>query len=460
MEASIKKSNVGLDLTEGPIMKALIAFAVPIILANLIQQLYSLVDLIVIGQFVGNTGTVGVSTGGEVSDMLTPIATSFSTACQIYIAQLAGAKNHSRVKSAIGTSITVMMGMSIVFTVVSIVFYKQILNLLNCPAEAFGQATAYMIITCIGLPFIFGYNVVCGVLRGLGESKAPMRFICIAATVNIVLDLLLVVCFHMEAAGTAIATVLSQFASFAAAAVFMYRNEEQLGFKMKLSYFKIDRDDLKVILGLGIPQALRSTLVRFSMFWVNANVNSYGITASATNSVGNKLQKFLEVGSTGLSQAAAAMVGQNLGARKMDRAKKIVWYAFFSSTVIAAIISAICLIWPKAVFGVFTQDAAVLDMGVLYLEILVFHLFLSALTSSFQSMVIGSGYASMNFVIGIMDGIVCKVGLSILFAWVLNMGAVGFFWGTGLSRAIPGVICLVYFLSGKWEKRKLLTEKQ
>lgn len=459
MEANGKKTCVGLDLTEKPILRSLAVFAVPIILANLIQQFYSLVDLIVIGQFMGSTGTVGVSTGGEVSDMLTPIATSFSAACQIYIAQLAGARNHRKVKTAIGTSITVMMLMSLLFMVGTILFYRPILVLLNCPAEAFGQAAAYMIITCAGMPFIFGYNAVCGVLRGLGESKAPMRFICIAAAVNIVLDLLLVVVFDMQAAGTAIATVFSQFASFAAAAVFMYRNREQLGFEMKLSYFKINADDLRVIVGLGVPQALRSTLVRFSMLWVNANVNAYGMIPSATNSVGNKLQKFLEVGSTGLSQAAAAMVGQNLGARKTERAKKIIWYSFFSSAAIAAVLSAVCLLWPKLVFGVFTQDAGVLEMGVRYLQILVFHLFFSALTSSFQAMIIGSGFASMNFVIGIMDGIICKIGLSILFAWVLDMGAIGFFWGTGLSRAIPGLICLAYFLSGRWKTRKLLEEK-
>jgi putative MATE family efflux protein len=459
MEATAKRRNVGTDLTEGSILKALLVFAVPIILANLIQQLYSLVDLIVIGQYMGNTGTVGVSTGGEISDMLTPIATSFSAACQIYVAQLIGAQEKKRVQTAIGTSISVMMLMSLIFLVGTVAFYRQILTLLNCPQEAFGQAASYMVITCIGMPFIFGYNAVCGVLRGLGESKAPMRFICIAAAVNIVLDVILVVAFRMEAAGTAIATVVSQFASFAASALYMYRHRKNFGFELKLEHFKINMQDCKVIMGLGIPQALRSTLVRFSMLWVNANVNSYGIVASATNSVGNKLQKFLEVGTTGLSQAAAAMVGQNLGARKIDRCKKIVLYSFYSGLVIAACISALCFFFPKAVFGVFTQDAAVLEMGVIYLRIMVFHFFLSALTSAFQSMVIGSGHASLNFVIGIMDGIVCKIGFSILFAWGLGMGAIGFFWGTALSRAIPGVICVAYFLSGRWENRKLLGKK-
>ncbi len=428
MEAKAKKGRMGYDLTEGSILRGLLVFAVPIILTNLIQQLYSLVDLIVIGQFMGNIGTVGVSTGGEISDMLTPIATAFATAGQIYIAQRAGAKNEEKVRSAIGTTITSMMLLSLIFTFGTLIFYRQILELLNCPEEAFGQATAYMIITCAGMPFIFGYNAICGVLRGLGESKAPMWFICIAAVSNILLDLLLVAVFDLQAAGTAIATVAAQLASFLASAAYMVRHKDELGLELKLSTFKMDKDDLKVILAQAIPQALRSTLVRFGMLWVNANVNAYGMIASGTNNVGNKLQKFLDVGSNSLAQASSSMVGQNLGAKKPERAKKTVLYAFYSSLVI-------------------------------YLRSMVFQFLRSALTSSFQSMVIGSGNASLNFVIGILDGLVCKIGLSVLFAWGLGLEAIGFFWGTALSRAIPGVICVAYFASGKWRTRRLLGEK-
>lgn len=450
---------MGIDLTEGSILRGLLVFAVPIILTNLIQQLYSLVDLIVIGQYMGNTGTVGVSTGGEISDMLTPIATAFATAGQIYIAQRAGAKNAEKMRSAIGTTITSMMLISLIFTFGTLILYRQILTWLNCPEEAFGQASAYMIITCIGMPFIFGYNAVCGVLRGLGESKAPLWFIIIAAVSNIILDVILVVAFNLEAAGTAIATVAAQIASFAASAVYLYKYREQLGLEMNLASFRINREDLGVLMAQAIPQALRSTLVRFGMLWVNAGVNAYGMIPSGTNNVGNKLQKFLDVGSTSLAQASSSMVGQNLGARKTERAKQTVLYTFVSSLILSAVIALICVIFPRPVFRIFTTDADVIEMGVIYLQIMVFQFLLSALTASFQSMVIGCGNAPLNFVIGILDGLACKIGLSILFAWVLNMGVIGFFWGTALSRLIPGIICVGYFVSGKWKTRKLLGEK-
>ena len=177
MDTPLKKQGVGMDLVQGPILKTLLIFAIPIILTNLIQQLYSMVDLIIIGQFVGSVGTVGVSTGGELADMAAPVAMAFSTAGQIYIAQLVGAKNEKRIKETVGTLLTFMLLVSVVLAAGGVLFGKPILRLLNCPEEAMSQAMSYMIITVLGLPFVFGYNAVCGILRGMGESKRPLLFI-------------------------------------------------------------------------------------------------------------------------------------------------------------------------------------------------------------------------------------------------------------------------------------------
>ena len=465
--AELAKRKVGRDLTSGPIMSSLLMFALPIVCTDLIQQLYSMVDLIIIGHFVGNVGTVGVNTGGEIADFLMPVATAFAAAGQIYIAQLAGAKKFEEQKSAIGTFITLMLAASLGLMVITIAATDPILHLLNCPESAMGQARAYMIITAIGLPFIYGYNAVCGVLRGMGESKRPLIFIIIAAVVNIFLDILLVAAFNLSAAGTAIATVLSQIASFTASFVYMYRHKETFAFELKLSYFKCDRHHMVVLLKLGLPQALRSVLVRASMLWVNSSVNACGDIASGTNGIGNKLQKFLEIFSASMSQASAAMVGQNLGAKKQDRARKAVLCTLLCSLSFGIMISAIILLFPHQVFGIFTPDEAVQALGVFYIQMLAVHILVSAVTSSFQSMVIGSGNAVLNFVIGILDGVVCKVGLSLLFVYVIFqvtpetdwfMTTLGYFWGTGLSRVLPALVCMAYFFSGRWKNRSLVAD--
>lgn len=459
MVATASKRGVGTNLTEGSIMKSLLIFAIPIVLANLIQQLYSLVDLMVIGEFVGNIGTVGVNTGGELADLVAPVAMGFSTAGQIYIAQLFGAKQETEIKKTIGTLLTFVFIISIVLGIGVIVFSLPILDLLNCPAEALDQARAYMIITAIGYPFIFGYNAVCGILRGMGESKRPLFFIIIAATVNVVLDLLLVAVFGMEADGTAIATVASQLGSFLAAFYFMWKKRDQFDFELKLSYFKIDKESIKVLVRLGIPQVVRSLFVRTGMLWVNSNVNAYGLVVSSTNSIGNKLQKFLEVFIQGIDTASASMIGQNLGAKKIDRAKKTTICTVLAVLVCATFSAFLCIMIPEQIFGAFTNDPEVIELGKTFLRIMIVHFYASAITGSFQAMVTGSGFVELGFIIGILDGLVCKIGFSLLFMNVFSLGYLGIWWGVSCSRILPGVICIIYFLSGKWKTRKLLTEK-
>ena len=459
MTMTMGKRKVGTNLTEGPILKGLLTFAIPIVLANLLQQLYSMVDLMVIGKYVGSIGTVGVNTGGEMADLVTPVAMGFSTAGQIYIAQLFGARQEDRIKKTVGTLLTFMFGASVVLAIGVIAFHTQILHLLNCPAEAMGQASSYMIITALGFPFIFGYNAVCGVLRGMGESKRPLLFVSIAATVNIVLDLLLVAVIPLEAAGTAIATIASQFGSFAAAFYFMYKKKDQFDFELSLSYFKVDMDSLKVLVRLGVPQVVRSMFVRIGMLWVNSSVNSYGLVVSSTNSIGNKLQKFLEVFIQGIDTACASMIGQNLGARKTDRAKKTLYYTVASVLVCATFSALLCIFVPTQIFGLFTSDPEVLELGKTFLRIFIIHFYSSAITGSFQAMVTGSGFVELGFIIGVLDGLVCKIGFGMLFMSMFNPGYLGIWLGVSCSRIIPGMISIIYFFSGKWKTRKLLTEK-
>ena len=454
-----KTVQIGNKLTEGSIVKLLFSFALPIILGNVIQQLYSMVDLMVIGKYVGSIGTVAVSTGGEISDFMTPVATAFSMSGQIYIAQLSGAGNEKEIKETIGTLITLMFLISIVCTGLSIFFCVPILGLLNCPGEALSDASAYMMITAVGYPFIFGYNAVCGILRGMGESKKPLHFIIVASCVNIVMDVLLVAVIPLGAAGAAIATTLSQFGAFAAAFIFLSRNRKQFDFEWRLSYFRIQKKQLLLLVKLGIPQLARSIFVYFSMMWVNSNVNSYGLVFSATNSVGNKLQKFLNLFVNGVDTASAAMIGQNLGAKKPERAKKTVFCTFGGCLVIATAASALALTVPRQMFSIFTNDPMVIEMGVTYMRIMVMAFYMTAFTGSFQSMVTGSGYVSMGFIIGLMDGVVCRIGFSLLFYYVFQQGAESFWWGTAFSRTIPGLICFAYTMSGKWKTRKLIGEK-
>ena len=458
MTEQLKRRSMGVDLTEGPILRSLLKFAIPIVLTNLVQQLYSMVDLMVIGWYVGTEGTVGVNAGGEIADIMTPVAICFATAGQIYIAQLFGAGNERQVKRTVGTLLGFILMASLAVMLGIIVFCRPLLHLINCPAEAMGQASQYMIITALGLPFIFCYNAIVGILRGIGESKKPLIFVLVAATVNIFLDLLLVAVIPLEAAGTAIATVMSQVGACTAAAIYLWKNRRKFDFELKWSYFSLDRKILWTLFKLGLPQVMGVLLVRSSVIWINAQINAYGLVVSATNSVGMKLQKFMELFVHGVNSATAAMTGQCLGAGKPERAAKVTKSALGVCLVCAAVSCTVCLLFPKVIYGFFTKDPEVLDMGVVFLRVMLAHVIMSSILGPFQGLSTGCGDVNYNFIIGLLDGMASKILLSLLFVHVFHLGYIGLFMGNSCSRIVSVSIYMVYYHSGRWRRRKLLTE--
>ncbi len=457
MASTEKTARVGTDLTQGNIAKTLITFALPLIATNLIQQLYSSVDLAVIGQFTDKIGTVEVAQGSEVSDLMAPLAMAFSTAGQIYIAQLTGAGDKSKTRHTVGTLLSWMILLSVVFAVGALALRWRIMGWLNCPEEAIPGAVGYLEITALAMPAVFIYNAICSVLRGMGESKRPLLFIIVAAVVNIVLDVVLVAWFRMGAAGTAIATAASQLGSCVAACIYLYRKRSVLDLKFDRDFFKIRWEPLKIILVLGIPRVVQNIAIHFSMLYCTARVNAYGIVASATNSVGNKIQRFCNVFVMGVDGAASTMIGQNLGARKPDRCEKTIRGTLVCTMILATVTSLVGLIFSDALYGVFTKDAEVIGMGKAYMQIMVATFYCGALMGPFFAMVNGSGFASMGFVIGILD-VIFRVGISLLFEWLFHLGVYSYWWGNALCRVGPMIICMIYYFSGKWKTRKLLTE--
>ena len=455
--------KVGLDLTQGDIFRQLMIFVAPLLLANMIQQLYNIVDMIVIGQFVGSAGSTGVSTGGEIATLITFIATSFGSAGQIYVAQLYGAKDHKSVSETLSTSMVFSAILSLVLTAVCIVFCDPILRWLNCPAEAFGQARSYMIIASLGLPFIFGYNMVCGILRGMGEAKRPLLFITVAAVSNVFMDLLLVAVIPLEAAGTAIATIAAQFASFVAAFIFLYRRREQFGLKFNRESLKMHRGHLVILLKLGIPLTVQTALIHLTQIICTRQVNVYGIVASNTNSIGNRIQKLVNVFASSVTQGSGAMVGQNIGAKKYDRVKRVVNITILTAGAFSLISCLIAVFLPRVVFGFFIKGddpnfQAIMDLGVTYMRINIVVFAISAFQGAYQAVVTGSGNAKLAMLSGLLDGVILRLGISFVLAYTLDMGVVGFFWGNALARFGPLTVGAWYYFSGGWKTFRLLKE--
>ena len=265
------------DLTSGSVAKQLLLFAFPLFVSNALQAVYNVVDMIIVGQFIGGTGMSAVSIGGDLLHLLTFVSMGFSSAGQVIIARSVGSGDREEVRETIGTLFSFLLGASVIISVICFILRRPILNALNTPAESYAYAMDYMVTCIVGLVFIYGYNIVSAILRGMGDSKRPFVFVAVAAVLNIILDYLFVVIFHMEVFGAALATVIGQGVSFVASLVYLYVRRESFGFDFKLRSFAIHKRTLKPLVMLGIPMAIQSAAVTFSKILLIAWINLEGV---------------------------------------------------------------------------------------------------------------------------------------------------------------------------------------
>ncbi len=443
------------DMSQGPVLKGLIRFAVPMILANLLQAVYSMVDMIVVGQFGGAAGLSAVGIGGQLTNLFLAVGMGFSNGAQVVVSQQVGMKS-KKISKTIGTLLTTELLLAIIVGAIGIVFHQSILGLMNTPSAAWEEAVGYLVICSCGMIFIYGYNALCAVLRGMGESKLPMVFIAVASLVNVVLDLVFVGVFHWGASGAAAATVIAQGVAFCCAAVFLYRHKEAVQFDFCLRSFAIDREQLGALCRLGIPSVVQQFLITISITFVNAQVNAFDVTASAVDSVGGKLNTVANIITGAISTAAATMIAQSFGARKMDRVK----HAFRACMAICmawwVILSACYLLFPRQIFGLFTTDEQVLELAPTYLRYAVIWLLALCSMDAPFALVQGVGYASFNLMVGLLDGVVARIGLSMLLGHF--MGLTGFWLGNGLAGFVTTITMGIYYLTGRWEKRDTITK--
>lgn len=447
---------MGMDFTEGNVSKQLIVFAAPLFLSNLLQVVYNMVDMLIVGQYAGSIGLSAVSVGGDISNFMTFVAMGFSNAGQVIISQYIGAKREAYISKFIGTMVTFLLGCAIAVSVIVMVWKQQILGWMNTPDEAWGYALDYIAICTAGMVFIYGYNIVSAVLRGFGDSKRPFIFISIAAFANVLLDLLFVAVFGWGAAGAALATVISQTLSFLLAAVFLYQKRRDMYLEFSAENFRIEKEYLILLLKLGIPMAIKNAAVQFSKLFVNSWVNSYGLVVSAVSGIGNKLSTIANLFSNSVNTAGATMVGQNIGAEKYRRVSKVILSAFAVDLSIIAVITVVFVSFPEFVFGLFTSDPEIMPAAMEFVPIGVLVFMGSAFRAPMNTLLNGGGNYKINFAVAILDGMVNRIGFSLLFGIVLHMGYVGFWLGDAVASFTPFFIGGVYYLTGSWKTRKYI----
>lgn len=438
------------DLTKGNVVTLLIKFALPLFLSNALQAIYNIVDMIVVGQFIGGTGMSAVSIGGDILHFLTFVAMGFSSAGQVIIAKNVGAGKLDEVKKTIGTLFTFLLFSSVFISIVCYIIRVPMLKLLNTPPESFQYTLQYTVTCIIGLVFIYGYNIVSAILRGMGDSKRPFVFVAIAAILNIVLDILFVAVFDMEVFGAALATVIGQGVSFIISLIYLYNKKESFSFDFKFKSFIPCRNTLKNIVALGVPMAIQSAAISISKIVLMSWINIFGVTYSALAGIFNKVGTMISVVSNSFTTAGSAMVGQNLGAKKDQRVLEILKTVAVVGISISVILSIVIAIFPSQVFSAFTNDSEVLSVANILIIPIILN-FMGAATRSISfSIINGSGNTKLNLAVALIDGVISRIGLSALLGFTFNMDCVGFWYGDAIAGFVPIIIGISFLISGKW----------
>ncbi len=437
------------DLSKGNITKQLLSFAWPFILSNMIQALYNVADMIIVGNFCGAESMSGVNIGGQVTFLLTNIVIGLSVGGTVLIGQFKGRNDKVAMRELVGTLLTTLFFLGLVMTVVMISLRKPILHLIKTPEESFEQANAYLIITTLGTLFIFGYNALSAIMRGMGDSKHPMMFVGIACVTNIILDLILVGAAGMRAQGAALATIFSQALSMSLCIVYMKRHD--FIFDFKLSSFRFYGNRLKMLLKVGIPTSVQNVITNVSFLFITALVNTFGVDASAAVGAAGKVNSFAILPAIAMSSAVSAMAAQNIGAGKIDRAKQTMRIGMLMAVIMSWSVFAIVQLFPEQVLRLFADDDGMITLGVSYLRIMSVDYLIVPFLFCLNGLNIGSGHTKFSLINNVMSALLFRIPFSYIFGMALDWGLPGV--GLGAPAATIAALCVAiwFYFTGRWQ---------
>lgn len=447
------------DFTRGNIAKQLLWFTIPFMASNALQVLYSTIDMIIVGEYVGTPGLSAVSQSSQILNFATMVCLGFSNAGQVLISQALGAGKRKEMNQIIGTLFSLILLLAVVLSVVILGAQAWIMDVMNIPVESYAFATDYLVICGAGLIFTAGYNMVSAVLRGMGDSKRPFLFIGIASAVNLVLDILFTGIFGWEVAGAAWATIIGQAVSFLFSIFYLFKHRTAFGFDFKKESFVINKHYTKMIAALGTPMAIQSGCINLSMLFVNSMINDVGVVASATFGVGVRIDDIVNKISQGIQYAAMPMISQNIAAGQQKRSVQVVRYAWLFSAILTVVFMIAYIAFGEYLFMAFSNDPLVHEMSGTFIKAILWMFPALAVMRGSGAFIQGIGNAKLSMVLALLDGVVLRIGLSWLFGIFLDWGFYGFVLGYGLAPygcAVPGML---YFLSGIWKKRKVLAEE-
>lgn len=441
------------DLTVGKEGRLIFQFAMPMVVGNILQQLFSIADTIIVGKFIGKEALAGVGASFPIIYTLIAFVIGIGSGATILIAQYFGAKDMDRVQKSIETIFIFLFIASIAVSILGITFSREIFEILNTGNDVMPEAITYFNIYMIGMVAFFGFNSISSILRGLGDSKTPLIFLIIATIVNIILCLTFVVIFKWGVAGAAFATVIAHFVAFISGLI--YLNKRNSLFKLNLFKLRFNKEIFYKSLKLGLPTGFQQTFIALGLVALIRIINNFDTSVLAAYSAASKIDALASMPALNFASALSAFVGQNIGAKKIERIKKGLHTTLLMSTLFSLLIMGITFLWGDKLMQMFiaSNEPEVIRHGVQYLIIVSsFYVVFSAMFI-YHGALRGAGDTIFPMIISIFSMWLIRIPLSV---WLSkHYGSDGIWWSIPIGWSIGFIITLIYYNTGRWKKRGL-----
>ncbi len=458
--------KAGNDLTKGNEAKVILKFAIPMMIGNIFQQLYNVVDAAVVGKFVGKEALAATGVSFPILFLLSSITIGFAIGGTILISQFYGAKQIDKVKKATDTLQIVMFVGAALMTIIGILTSKNLFRLLNFPEENIKYAVSYFNILMLGNIGIFGYNALAATLRGLGDSKTPVYFLIISTIFNIAGDLILVVVFEMGVEGAAIATVIAYFVAYFIAIIYLNKKHKIIETNFKLNF---DKEIFRKILKIGIPSSGHMFVVSFGMILSFSIINLFGTDVIAGFTAAGRINSFATMPAMFFANALTAFVGQNFGAQKIDRIKNGLRATIIMISAISVLFTFISIIFPDDLMKLFTnkEETDLIGVGVDYFRIVAPFYVVFGLMFSFNAVFRGVGNTITPMYITLIALWVIRFPAMILLSMEIDFPAItltpvnsnGLWWGEPMAWTTGMILAAIYYFTKRWHKKPQLVDR-
>ena len=434
-------------MTEGNIWKLLIIFSIPLILGNLLQQMYNTADSIIVGNFVGSNGLAAVGSGTALINLIIAFSQGSAVGAGVIVSQNLGARDKQKTKLAVHTAMCIAIILGVILSAIGVIFSRDLLVWMKTPKSVLKDSVLYLQIYCGGLIFNVIYNMATGILNAAGNSKRPLIYLAIASVTNIILDLVFIKALKWGVKGAAIATDISQALSCVLAVGYLLRVNSD--YKLIVKELKIHGNTAKQIIRVGLPTAIQNMVISFSNVLVQSSVNSYGATAMAGYAAYLKIDGFNILPVLSISMAVTTFTGQNVGAKKPDRVKKGMWNALIMGVVYTVIIGVVILLTSHTVLGLFTKDNEVITYGQLAMKYFCPFYFLLGILNILAGTVRGAGKGVPPMLILLFSMCIFRI-LWIKIALPFYSTIDGVFILYPISWFVGMVLMIIYTKFGKW----------